>query len=154
MNKIKDHMQSFYLSAGKNGCYALCIIELAKKIIAERGFNTLIINEQDALIRGIESGYISFNLDDFADSNNFFVKDPAKFLGVLVGENYTVTVQNGDYICRADEFEIDFWALNEINAKKGIGHFTLPGKNTLQSSNTVKCGFVYSKRIFKKNPSV
>lgn len=147
---VREHIQSFYLAAGNYGCYAFCIIKLAKKILEKKGMSPGIINEQEALIYGVEGSFISFNEDDYNSDKNFYVIDPEGFIRFLTGESYVVRFEGPSYCCKKDEYEINFWALNDSNGLRGIGHFCLPGENTLQFSKTVKNGKIYSKRIYKK----
>ncbi len=147
---VREYMQSFYKAAGNYSCYALTIINLAKKIIKSKGANQAFINEQEALIFGIEQGFIHFDEKNYDDYDNFTVYKPAEFLSFLTGDKFSVRFESAKYKCQKDEYEILFWALNDGYCQKGIGHFTLPGENTLQFSKTVEKGKVYSKRIFKK----
>ena len=145
-----DYIQSFFKSAGANACYALSLIDIARDVTKERKIIAFSVNEEEALIYGIEKGYIDFNKNNYDDTHNFYVKRPDLFMEAMTGSKWSVRIEGPDYKCQEEEYEILFWALNDENAKKGIGHFTRPGKNSLQTSNTVKNGKVYSKRIFKK----
>lgn len=147
-----DHIQSFYLSAGNNGCYAFCIIKAAKKWLRANGalVRAYETHFEKALVEGIQFGWIDFNFKDYSDSNNFFVNSPDEFMSYLIGHKCTVSKAERDYKALPGEIEIDFWAKTEENGKKGIGHFETPDdKGVLQNSKTVQTGFIYSKRIFK-----
>lgn len=139
------YIQSFMLSAGNYGCYALQIVQLAREIKPE-----LKIDDLSALTAGINSGCIEFNEDDYKDEDNFFVKDPASFLGVLTGKSWKVRKMPADYQVKPGEYAIEFWAKNDKNAAIGIGHFDRPTYHTLQSSYTLAMGKCYSKRIFSQ----
>ena len=141
--KIK-HIQSFFASAGDEGCYAFCLIELAEK--AGKKIDVLKV-----LLEGIEKGYISFNWKNYKDKNNFFVSRPDAFFSMLMGEEFHVRFALSNYVPKDDELEIQFWALNQEKADHGIGHFVLSkDEDTLQESNILKFGSCYSKRIFYK----
>ena len=138
------HIQSFFKSAGSEGCYAFCLIELAAK-------NGKVINIVDALLEGIARRYIKFNWNNYDDKSNFFVSRPDAFFSMLMEEEYHVKFALSNYIPKDGEFEVQFWALNQHLAEEGKGHFVLSeAEDTLQSSNTVKNGRCYSKRIFYK----
>lgn len=139
-----NYIQSFYESLGKYGCYFLLIIKLAEKITKKK------INIIQTVIEAQKKGWLYYNFDNHKDDNNFFVKNPAKLLSYLTNKNYVVWKATADYTPAHNEYEVLFYATNQSNADKGIGHFTLPDYDTIQNSNTVKFGKVFSKRIFKE----
>lgn len=142
-----DAIQSFFRSAGEYSCYADCIIRLAA------GINGVQLTLQDvgkALDVGIDRGFVKYNMRDSADSDNFYVTDPAGFLGALTGKRWTVRKERGDYVRGKGELEVDFKVLSEANARRNVGHFVLPGWDPIQNSNTGRNGFVWTKRIFKE----
>lgn len=145
-----DYSQSFYLAAGKNACYALCIIDIARDWYREEAKADLGMDDVSALLIGINSGCIDFREDDYLWNGNFYVANPSRFLSLLTGLNWIVTKEKADYKCAPGEQEVQFWALDQKKADLGEGHFIRPGKNTLQQSLTVEKGQCYSKRIFKK----
>lgn len=138
------HIQSFFKAVGNSGCYALCLVNLAQK----QGKKLDII---EALLLGIEKGFIKFNWNNYDDKENFFVSRPDAFFSMLIGETYYVKFALSDYVSKNGEFEVQFWALNQDQAEQGKGHFVLSvEENPLQNSNTMKFGRCYSKRIFYK----
>lgn len=143
----QKHVQSFFASVGKYGCNALCIIQLANDFL--QSVNEGQWNEIDGLVDGIRRQYIYFNIDNFDDDGNCYVRDGAGFLSYLTGRKWNMTKENAVYQVSGSEKEILFWAKNDRNAAAGIGHFTLPGRNTLQDSKTVSEGRVYSKRVYR-----
>lgn len=137
------HTQSFMLSAGRYACYALQIVHIAQSLGIK-------VNELDALEDGILKGYIYFNEANYEDDGNFFVNDPAGFLSFLTGMKWTMRREGNTYKAKDGEYVINFWAKNDVNNAKGIGHFDAPDCHTLQNSVTVQVGKVYSTRVFKR----
>lgn len=138
-----EYIQSFMLSAGNYGCYALQIIHIAHK-------SGVKINEMYALVRGIQEGYINFNPDDYNGKNNWFVREPIKFLEMLTGEGWTMRREGAKYKAKDGEHVINFWAKNDANNAKGEGHFDAADYHTLQHSYTIEQGKIYSTRVFKR----
>ena len=142
---VRDHIQSFFFTAGTDACYAICIIDIAKEIT-----NSKNIIEQEALIAGIEKKYIEFHEKNYSDIRNFIVLDAGAYLSYLTGSKWECIKTGPEYTCKPGEYEILFWATTAQRSNEGLGHFTRPGKNTLQFSKNVAEGQVYQKRIFKK----
>ena len=140
-------IQSFFTSAGKYSCYADCIMKLAAR---KNGVELTLQEIGYALDRGIDKNFIKFNQGNYLDGDNFYVLDPAGFLGILTGKKYTCRKERGNYVCRKDELEVDFMVLSEADAKRNVGHFVLPGWDPIQNSNTGRNGFVWTKRIFRE----
>ena len=139
-----NNVQSFYESLGKYGCYYLLLLHIgAKKELTTEELYLLSCQFH-------ELGWLHFNKKDLSDPDNFFVQSPSNILDVLTERKYTVRKESADYIPQKNEIEILFYALNRENADKGIGHFRMKDYDTLQNSNTVKKGKVYSKRIIKE----
>ena len=143
--KVKA-IQSFFKSAWDYSCYADCIIKLAANI---NGVDLTLQEIGYAMDRGIDRKFIYFNQMDYSDKDNFYVKDPAAFLGLLTGKRFTVEKVPGSYKAKKGEYEVDFMALTKENAAKNIGHFVLPGWDPIQGSKTGRDGFVHTKRIFR-----
>lgn len=136
----REYFQSFCESIGNFACYALCIIDIAKKI------NKCEIDEIQALKAGINKGFIKFNFDDYSDNDNFYVINPDKFLQLLTNKLFTVTKENSDYKIKENEYAVEFWSRNSF------GHFArvYDNFNSLQKSNCVNCGEIKSYRIFRE----
>ena len=66
-------IQSFFLQAGNNGFYFFCNIKIAERILKND------IDPLAALRSGIDNGFIDVAERDYANINNFYVRDPAKF---------------------------------------------------------------------------
>lgn len=149
-----DFIQSFYAAAGKNACYAFCLIKAGQKWLCKNKKVFQLLpqwNYERFLIAGIEKKWIDFNSLNYDDASNFFVREPAKFLGYITNVEWDVIQMDRNYVAKPDEIEIDFWAKSEEAGKKGTGHFVCSGDtNTLQNSLTVRNGFIYSKRIFRR----
>lgn len=138
-----NSIQSFYESLGKYGCYYLLLLQIGQRELTANDLFFLSCQFH-------ENNFLHFNKNNLADTENFFVKNPAKILEVLTGKKYTVRKEPATYEPKENETEILFYALNQKNADKGIGHFRMKEYDTLQNSNTVKKGKVYSKRIIKE----
>lgn len=134
--------QSFCKAIGEYGCYALCIINIAEKVNG-RKLITL-----DALEAGINGGYIEWHEENYAHRDNFYVINPAGFLGILTGKRWSVRKEAEDILYKPgpDEYVVERWERN------GYGHFarTRDGYNSLQDSKCVTLGRCASLRIFKK----
>lgn len=149
MNNIHDHIQSFFKCAGSEACYSICLIRIAQQYCKENNV-TFYGNELDALEIGIQNKCIDFNFNNFEDTaTGFFVRDPDGFLNLLTSAKWTHATESRTYKCKKNEYEILFNAKTETDGAKGKGHFTTPTSDSLQNSQTVKNGFVYSKRIFR-----
>lgn len=143
------HIQSFFLSAGSESCYAITLIDVAREYIESFGLE-LIGNEQDYLEHGTVRGFIDFNWAKYSDTGSaFFVKDPCGFLKMITGKDWSCRKEAKDYRAKAGDYVINFWSKSEDNGRKGIGHFARDGFDSLQDSLTVKNGFVYSKRVLR-----
>lgn len=143
------HLQSFFATAGSESCYALNLIDVAREYIESFGLE-LIGNELDYLEHGTVRGFIDFNWKDYSDmQRGFFVKDPCGFLKMITGVDWYGSKEARDYKPKPGDYIIDFWAKTEENGRKGIGHFNRENHDSLQNSQTVKNGFIYSKRVFR-----
>ena len=137
-----DFPQSFFKAAGNYCCYALQLFNVAKKIGLAGGFN-----EQSALELGITSGFIRWNEKDYADYDNFTVLNASAFVSLLTDKKYCVRRETAEYKPKKGEYVINFWAKNLADANRGIGHFDSPDYHTLQRSETIRVGKIYSTRV-------
>lgn len=137
------YSQSFYLAAGNYGCYALQLVNLAREYTGEP------LDDTTALLMGIHAAYITFNFADYTNGDNFYVQNPTGFLKLLTGKKWVVRKEDGDYKLKKGEYAINFWAKTAANAEKGVGHFDTETYHTLQNSQTIAKGKIYSKRVFK-----
>jgi hypothetical protein len=140
---MRPGIQTLLAEAGEAGCYALDIIE-----IAERELNNGKINLADALYLGIDRGFIYYNAKDTDDNDNFFVKDPAAFMGALAGGVFEVKKAEADYIPAKGEYVVDRW--ERVKTGETTGHFRLPDWDSLIGSMTVRFGKIVSKRVFRR----
>ena len=139
-----NYIQSFYESVGKYGCYFLLLLKMAEKKIKKK------IDLIETLVYAEKKDWVYYNFDNHKDPDNFYVKNPSMLFSYLTGKKYHVRKETADYQSKENELEILFYSLSDKNAELGIGHFALADYDTLQGSNTVKNGKVYSKRIFKE----
>lgn len=58
--------------------------------------------------------------------------------------------EGNTYKAKDGEHVVNFYAKNDANNDRGIGHFDSDGCHTLQNSVTVRVGKVYSTRVFKR----
>jgi hypothetical protein len=139
---MKAGIQTLLGEAGEAACYALDILEIAER---ERGKK---LDVMDALLRGIECGYIYYNEEDPDDNNNYFVEDPAMLLAMLAGGRWMVEKVGPDYRPAPGEHVVDRW--ERVKTGAVIGHFRLPDWDSLSNSMTVKYGKIVSKRVFRR----
>lgn len=141
---IKDvKMQDFFFSAYKYSCYALCIIDIAEEIIGRK------LDIVDSLLSGIENGYICFNFDNYKDEDNFFVRKPHLFLGMLTNKKFDVRMEKANYEPKNNEYMCEFYSANN----GASGHFTRLKQrnfNSLCYSNSVNKGVIISTRVFRE----
>lgn len=133
--------QSFMKAVGEWGCYALCIIDIAKEVT---GLQYDILGK---LVEGIDKDYIKFNWNNYYDPANFDVDYPDRFLEMLTGRKWSVRKESDVmYKCQPGEYRVERWERN------GYGHFarTRDGYNSLQDSKCVTLGKLASLRIFKE----
>ena len=133
---MKKGIQSFFLAAGKNGCYCFCIIKIAERILKAE------LDPQSALQAGIDNKFIRVNEKNYSQGDNFYVLEPAKFLTYLSGWKCDVKKENPEYKAKQGETVVECWECN------GRVHFRLPDWDPLENSQTVKYGKVKSLRVF------
>jgi hypothetical protein len=139
---MKQAIQTFLAEAGESACYALDIIKIAE-IFSRRDFDPLV-----ALQRGIETGFIAYDPQNPNDNNNFYVKDPASYLGMLTGELWTVTKEYPDYKPMLTDWIVERW--ERTRGQVTTSHFRLPDWDSLLDSQTVKYGKIASLRVFRR----
>ena len=133
--------QSFMKAIGDNACYALCIINIAEQLVG-KPYDTLGVLEE-----GIKRGYIEFHEENYNHPDNFYINEPALFLGMLTGKKWSVRKETDIlYKPKAGEYVVERWERN------GYGHFarTRDGYNSLQDSKCVTLGKLASLRVFKE----
>lgn len=142
-----QYLQTFFRNAYDYSCYTDCIIKLGCQI---NGIPHNLTNIGKALDIAFDKGYVIFNRKNYLDVNNWTVVKPADFLGSLTGKKYECTKESRTYVPKKGEFEVLFYAKTEAEGARGIGHFILKDYNPLTVSQTVRNGFLYSKRIFRE----
>ena len=133
--------QSFAKAIGEYGCYALCIIDIAERILGYK------LDALKAIEEGISKGYIEWHEDNYAHKDNLYIIMPNLFLGMLTGLKFTVRKETDAlYKPQKGEYIVERWERN------GYGHFarTRDGYNSLQDSKCVTLGKLASLRIFKE----
>lgn len=138
------HIQSFYESLGKYGCYFLLIVNIAERYTGGK------IDIIETVLHAQKKGWVYYNFNNHLDDDNFYVLNPAALLSYLTKKKFVVTKENASYVPKKNEYEVLFYAINKKNADKGIGHFAMKDYDTIQNANTVKNGKVFSKRIFRE----
>ena len=139
---MKSGIQSIFLAMGEFGCFVFCLIEMCTQKFGYTG-NTL-----DAIMKGIEGGYIAYNEKDPKDVLNGYVKDTYGFIRCLTGKNVKEVRQEiTGFDKKPIEGAINFWQLQ--NAIAGKGHFTYGSFNPLAYSYTVENGFLRQIRRYE-----
>ena len=123
-----------------DSCYALCIIDIARDVLRKK------LDTISCLLKGIDNKFIYFNLNKYDDPENFYVQNPELFLNLLTRKKFKVSkVIASEYKSSKGDYLVEFWS---IDGK--TGHFTRPGKNTLQYSKNVAEGKIWSYRVFRE----
>ncbi len=133
---MKERIQTFFLSAGKNGCYCFCIIELASRLLNQP------IDAYTALMEAVDKGFIRVDKKNYANQNNFYVLHPDSFLKYLSGKSYTVKRTTPNYKPKDGELVVECWQ------DRNLTHFKLPHWDSLETSPVVKYGKLVSLRVF------
>ena len=149
---IRKFHQSVFKALGEESCNACCLVRVAYDFLCQKDIP--LVEMAEWITKGIDKGFIEFNPDDIENKRglgkqNLFVRDPCGFLKLITKKNWEYRFEGSDYIPKVNEYEIDFWAKSVKNGSNGIGHFTTPSYNSLQFSETVEKGFIYTKRICK-----
>lgn len=139
--------QSFYKILGEEGCYAICLTQLANEY--NRRHDIVTSDYALAIYNGCMANYIELDRSDYANKNNLYVRDPCGYLMLLTGKRWEIKKTSATYKCKTNEYAIDFYSKNDTDNAKGIGHFSIDGFEPLQASQTIKTGKIYSRRVFK-----
>lgn len=104
-------------------------------------------NKIDVIENCIKNKWVDFNLNNYADANNFYVERPDLVLKSLTQKTWEVRKENADYKKKSNEYTVEYWSANGGKS----GHFarTKDGFNSLQKSNSVENGKIMSYRVFK-----
>ena len=110
---------------GDFGCYLICLVQ-------QFGQENKILELYDYFLN---KGFID---------ETCYVKDPAKILKYLTGNNYKVE--------RTEKLPLhyDFAVYHYYNKATGLGHFVLPDWDPLGDSVTRRNGVIDSYRVFTK----
>jgi len=126
--------QRVFEMLGKFGCYLLCLLKLAERILGKTLNAEIIYGEM--LSRG------------FMDSECFLFR-PDLILSALTGRKYTVRKEAADYVLKPGEEEVLRYEL-KTDSMNTLAHFVLPDYDPYGQSVTRTRGFLASKRIFTR----
>ncbi|GHU24438.1 hypothetical protein FACS1894164_11080 [Spirochaetia bacterium] len=143
---MRQGIQSLMTGIGGQGCYALCIIELAEKI-TKSFFDPAAMFE-----RAVNLGYIRYRFDNPKWSDGCFVTAPDRFLSTLIGKKVTLRKEyNINYIPKPNEWIIIAWEKPGTNST--LTHFTLPDWDPIEPKISTVClqGHKTSLRVFSVN---
>jgi hypothetical protein len=132
---MKKGIQNMMEAAGKWGCCALCLIELAERQTRKA------IDPAIALDYAIGKGWIEYHWDNPNHKDNYFVARPADFFNFLTGRKWRYHHEGAEYPLKKGELEIQVY---KLNASK---HFCLPDWDSLVTSKTKREGILAEKRI-------
>jgi hypothetical protein len=152
---MRAGIQTLFGEAGEAACYAFDIIEIAERVSGKA------LDPVDAFYQGADRGYIHYDAQNSNDNDNFYVNDPAAFLGLLTGRKWTVAkttpikdgwqYENGKpYVPLPGDFLVDRW--ERVRTGAIVAHFRLPDWDSLVNSQTVQFGRIASRRVFREVP--
>ena len=130
---MKEPRQRVMSEVGEEGCYLLCIVDIAEEVLKER------IDAVVAYLDGIERGFVQ---------ENCLMTNAAGFLEMLTGVKWEKRYESATYVKKDGEFEVQKW-----QRKSGVGtvdHFKRENYDPYGDSRTVREGFLESKRIFAR----
>jgi hypothetical protein len=93
-------------------------------------------------------GFIYYNEHSQRDNDNFYVTNPAAFLGALTGARWAVAHAGASYQELPGEYIVDRWERSRTGVT--TAHFRLPDWDSLTDSQSVKYGNIASKRVFRR----
>jgi hypothetical protein len=132
---MRKGIQNMMEAAGKWGCCALCLIELAERQTHKA------IDPTIAFDYAIGKGWIKYNWDDPNCKDNYFVARPEDFFNYLTGKRWKYHHEGADYPLKEGELEIDVYKLGKAM------HFCLPDWDSLVTSKTKREGKLDGKRV-------
>ena len=130
---MKEPRQRVMSEVGEEGCYLLCIVDIAEEVLKER------IDAVVAYLDGIERGFVQ---------ENCLMTNAAGFLEMLTGVKWEKRYESATYVKKDGEFEVQKW-----QRKSGVGtvdHFKRDSYDPYGDSRTVREGYLESKRIFAR----
>lgn len=130
---MKEPRQRVMSEVGEEGCYLLCIVDIAEEVLKER------IDAVVAYLDGIERGFVQ---------ENCLMTNAAGFLEMLTGVKWEKRYESATYVKKDGEFEVQKW-----QRKSGVGtvdHFKREIYDPYGDSRTVREGYLESKRIFSR----
>ena len=139
---MRNGIQTILKEAGEAGCYAICLINVAEEFLGKE------IDASEGLLLGIDTGAVYYNFADTEDSDNFFVKNPSKFLEMMTNTTWDVRKEPATYAPRHNEFVVNRW--ERIKTGAVISHFDRENFHPLKHSVTIERGYIASKRVCKE----
>ena len=130
---MKEPRQRVMSEVGEEGCYLLCVVDIAEEVLRER------IDAVVAYLDGVEKGCVR---------ENCLMTKSEGFLEMLTGVPWTKRYESATYVKKNGEFEVQKW-----QRKSGSGtvdHFKRENYDPYGDSRTVREGFLESKRIFSR----
>lgn len=133
---IRHAIQKTFLEIGEAGCYFICLVLTAAKILG-RPFDFI-----QTFYAAVDAKYLFYDENNTRNPRNCEVQNSQKIMEFMTGEKIAYHMQPPSYTARDDEYVIEEWELNG-------SHFVLPDYDPLGESNTRKNGRLKSKRVFK-----
>lgn len=135
------NLQSFCLSLGNYGCYALCIIDVAEEYLKRKfSYNEIF----EYIEKAIDKDFIEFHKDDHNNKDNFYVSHPDAFLEMMTNRKCRVRKDAAKYKAKNNEYVVERWT------NGSYAHFARVNNNfnSLQTSACVNKGKIESTRVF------
>lgn len=137
---MKDGIQNLIYSLGGEGCYTLCLLDVAEEYLGHS------VNILDVVNLAIYKGYIYYDWKNWKNPQNFYVEKPGMLLKLATGVDWMVLnedagrLPNGQnqYIIRRYERK---------NTTKTYSHFSRDTFQPYLNNGTEKYGTEVSTRL-------
>lgn len=137
---MKDGIQNLIYSLGGEGCYTLCLLDVAEEYLGHP------VNILDVVIRAINKGYIYYDWANWKNPQNFYVEKPTMLLKLATGVDWKVLHEDpgrlpnsqNQYIIRRYE---------RTNTTKVYSHFSRDTFQPYLNNGTEKHGVEVSTRL-------
>lgn len=140
---MKAGIQNICKSLGKDGCYVLCLCQIADQFNTSEGRpkkNTL-----DEIERAIDAGIIQFNKSNDTDKDNMTVLSAEKLLQQITGVEWIIERVKGLQAAIPYIYKIRKYVRQDGN--NAITHFSIGEDFPLRRSATVAKGKLEEVRI-------